>query len=511
MGNTKFNGTLGIRSIVENGSDNLDKHKEHGMSVPGGIKEKPNNVPSDHAPSANKTEITADEYNKAVSDLQKSFKEFADVAAAIADLKIVDTNSFNESANNNAAAFLEVAMDNAFMEAYENGAFFEAVERKDKKEVKAIVAKLRSSLPNSLKEDNIKFYKTNMVGRLIWDIVTAPGKVISKPVKEISVNVNITSNNKGSSSFAAFLQQRLWQIVGVINIEEQNISTVLKRLNEEYKDELGEYKILALQVTKDLLDLFRTKLGWKNVKKSFFITVDRKLPTEIKELQNDVSGLLAKVKDMPEKDNKVKTESKNMEDEEMKTELYKEYLINFAESGVEGSPLSADEFMEAVETYEESGSLDSFTEGKYYQYKKMSKDAGNEEPASRKDFKANFNKVKNDIDRVYDSMKDVAKKSDSKVKVPSKYKFRGAVMALADLSEEDLKDNTIKNKITEALGGSINIPTAVVTKVKKLIHGGFSEADANALGKSIGEALSSAFGESSEVIEHLGDFLKENV
>jgi len=505
MGNIKFNGTLGIRSIVENGSDNLDKHKEHGMSVPGGVKEKPNNVPSDHAPSANKTEITADEYNKAVNDLQKSFKEFADIAAAIANLKIVDTNSFNESANNNAAAFLEVAMDNAFMEAYENGAFFEAVERKDKKEVKAIVAKLRSSLPNSLKEDNIKFYKTNMVGRLIWDVVTAPSNLISMPVHDINININTIS--RGKSSFGTFLSQRLWQIVGVINIESQNIGTVLKRLNEEYKDELGEYKILALQVTKDLVDLFRTKLGWKNVKKSFFITVDRKLPTEIKELQNDVSGLLAKAKNNK---NEIKKESYDMEDETM-NELYKEYLINFAESGVEGSPLSADEFMEAVETYEESGSLDSFTEGKYYQYKKMSKSAGNDEPASRKEFKDNFNKVKNDIDKVYDSMKDVAKKSDSKLKFPSKYKFRAAVMTLADLSEKNLKDNTIRNKITEALGGSVNIPTPAISKIKQLIHGGLTEEDVNDLGKSIGEALSNTFGESSEVIEHLGDFLKENV
>ena len=496
MGNIKFNGTLGIRSIVENGSDNLDKHKEDGMSVPGGVKEKPNNVPSDHAPSANKTEITADEYNKAVNDLQKSFKEFADIAAAIANLKIVDTNSFNESANNNAAAFLEVAMDNAFMEAYENGAFFEAVERKDKKEVKAIVAKLRSSLPNSLKEDNIKFYKTNMFGRLIWDTITV-----------VAVKDLITTEENTYNSYSAFLQQRLWQIVGVINIEKQNISTVLKRLNEEYKDELGEYKILALQVTKDLVDLFRTKLGWKNVKKSFFITVDRKLPTEIKELQNDVSGLLAKAKNNK---NEIKKESYDMEDETM-NELYKEYLINFAESGVEGSPLSADEFMEAVETYEESGSLDSFTEGKYYQYKKMSKSAGNDEPASRKEFKDNFNKVKNDIDKVYDSMKDVAKKSDSKLKFPSKYKFRAAIMTLADLSEKNLKDNTIRNKITEALGGSVNIPTPVISKIKQLIHGGLTEEDVNDLGKSIGEALSNAFGESSEVIEHLGDFLKENV
>ena len=209
--------------------------------LPGG--EQPATRPKDETKIMNGsgTEIKADVYNSAMDALKKSFKEATELIDMLTNCTIVESTLEDQQ---------DEFTENAIYESYINGPYFERVARTDKDEVKEIVKSIKSKITSKCKGKNAKFYQPNRFMR--WFVS------------------------------GEWWYTRLWQILGVVLIEEHNVDEIAKDLTEQLKDELGEYKILPAKAPWGFLDMFRTKFNWKNQWEPYFLLVDRKLDNEIK-------------------------------------------------------------------------------------------------------------------------------------------------------------------------------------------------------------------------------------
>lgn len=239
---------LDINDIVEESGNNEIPEQptaklegDTTSQLPGG--EQPATRPKNETKimTGNGTEIKADVYNSAMGALKKSFKEASELIDMLSNCTIVE-----KSAADLQAEFTE----NAIYESCINGPYFERVARTDKDEVKEIVKSLKSKIAATCKGKNAKFYQPNKFVR--WFIS------------------------------GEWWNTRLWQILGVVLVEEHNVDEIAKELTEKFKDELGEYKILPAKTPGSFLDLFRTKFNWKNQWEAYFLLIDRKLDNEIK-------------------------------------------------------------------------------------------------------------------------------------------------------------------------------------------------------------------------------------
>lgn len=271
----------------------ITEGSDYGPSVPGGLSEKPTAKPYDETsiPIPSSTTIDADTYNKIIGTLKSSFKEAVNLMDYLENTKVVERTP---------EQLQEDYMAEAMLQAYEDGPLFEAVDRSDKKEVKAIVRKVRDDVKSSLSAKGFKFYKPNIIARMLLD-----GK-------------------SGKSNKIMIFKSRLWQILGIALVEEGNINEVVSKLNKELAEDLGDYKVLQIQVPKSYMDIFRTKFGWKNVKKSFLLVVDKKIPGELKKCMTgdykkesaDCDDCDDDEKDGKKADSKGKREDKDDDDDE---------------------------------------------------------------------------------------------------------------------------------------------------------------------------------------------------
>lgn len=224
----------------------------HEVPVPGGLSETPSAKPHDAASVSipSKVTLTADDYNKALARLKQSFKEGVEILEMLESVDVVDM-TIEEQQNE----FVETAI----LQAMESGPIFEAVKRDDKENVKKIVNDIRNDIYKDIKADGYKVYK--------------PSKVAS-----VFINLDRTIGQIWST--------RLWQNLGVVLCERANIDDLTKRLTEKYSEQLDGYKIIAIRCNDSIVDVFRNKFNWKNVKHAYFLVVDKKVPSELKKLAN---------------------------------------------------------------------------------------------------------------------------------------------------------------------------------------------------------------------------------
>lgn len=225
--------------------------------VPGGDKETPNAKPYDGesgVPNPANVLLDEDEYNSALAALKKSFTEGAEILEML-----MNSSVQHKSVEAKQNEFVEAALDEAYYNAMCSGPMFEAVERGDKDEVKAIVDNIREDVFKFIKEQKFKVYKPSLIGRLISGILVTPINTVA--------------------AIAQIWTTRLWQVVGVAIVDDDE--ALKKALNEKFKDELGDYKLLLAKCPASFLDLFRTKFNWKNGLRPYFILVDKRMPAEI--------------------------------------------------------------------------------------------------------------------------------------------------------------------------------------------------------------------------------------
>lgn len=258
-------------NITENTDDLMDTEiTEAEDSLPGnkdnydettnpGLPGNKDNYDETSIPTGGK-EITAAEYNAAIASLQKSFKEAALVAETLSGLTVVP-----KTIDSIQDEYTESVIENAIYESFLTGPIYEAVERKDKDDVKDLVEDIITGFTRKVRKlTGVKYVKPNNVVRLLF----APGG------KRYLISQAWT--------------KRLWQIVGLIYVEEGNVQEVISTLNEEYKEQLGDYKFLASKCqVQTLIDTFHTKFGWNNVKECYTLLIDKKLPSEFKKAENE--------------------------------------------------------------------------------------------------------------------------------------------------------------------------------------------------------------------------------
>lgn len=294
-----------------------------------------------HSQEPNKVTLTSETNSQLLSQLQKSFQESAEILGMMQHTEVIE-----ESVEDRQMHFTEDAINNAILESLENGPLFEKVDRSDKIEVKAIVAKLRGKVNQELAADTVFFRVPNLWANIIagaafvaigggavgfgikaagkgaiGGVVTGAGKIVSAASSGVSsaASAAATSAVKGAASGAIIgatgaatvstaikeltktvnnmIATRMWQILGICHIEDKTIDTITANLQEKFKDELGEYKILAVKVVPTIADQFRMKFGWKNNLKTYMLLVDKKLPSEIKKAQEDLSKEIEKAQE----------------------------------------------------------------------------------------------------------------------------------------------------------------------------------------------------------------------
>ena len=234
-----------------------------------------------------KVTLSADTYNAALKALQNSFKEAAGIIDAIQNATISDSGI-----TTGEVAMGESAVDEALLEAYEDGPYFESVNRADKDDVKKIVKSLRPKIEKMMDKSKVKFYKPNLVARALTGILIPEPMNLSAWIDQI-------------------WKTRLWQVLGVMIVEEGNIKDLTDKMTQLYADELGEYKILYANAPMAFVDMFRLKFGWKNTKKCYFIMVDKKMDKEvtaaIKEMEKAIKEKEAQAKSTDDSSNKSNT------------------------------------------------------------------------------------------------------------------------------------------------------------------------------------------------------------
>lgn len=263
-----MNGLFKIDGFNEAGENDilkmeLNENSDVTIPVPDGDKEEPKNKGKEEeikVPASATIDVKT--YNAALSNLQKTFQEAANVASMLMNATVV-----NESVADFAESYVNDALDAAYCEAVENGAIFEKVDKSDKGDIKDIVSKVRSDVEKICKENDVKFYIPKLWARTLIGLLGGPTNAIA--------------------AMNQIWNTRLWQVVGSVCCEQANISDFVKTMNEKCKEALGDYKFIEFEATQTIVDFFRTKFGWKNQLKVYFIIVDKKMPEEIKKAIKD--------------------------------------------------------------------------------------------------------------------------------------------------------------------------------------------------------------------------------
>ena len=210
-----------------------------------------------------KTELDSNTYNDALARLKQSFKESIDVLSMLENADIVKKTQ--EEVN---AEILESVMLEAAYDACVNGPIFEAVDRSDKKAVKEIIKNLGRKFKKYIGEKDFEFFKPTILTKL-----------------------------------GQWWSTRLWQTVGILVCEDSYVEKTINTFNETYKDELGDYRFIAVKLdmitasTMFAWDAIRVvlaqKFGYKNHAQAYMILVDKELTAEI---EKDVKKLSDAIK-----------------------------------------------------------------------------------------------------------------------------------------------------------------------------------------------------------------------
>ena len=234
--------------------------KEVEIPVPGGDKEKPDAKPADgetSVPAAAKAVLDDSTYNAALDNLQKSFKE----AVEVIDM-IKNSERVHESVEDQYKKFMESAMDNAFMD-WTYGPLFEKVTLADKDDIKKFIKDNSSKVAKFVDDQraDYTFYKPHTFARFI-----------------LTFGADL-------KAWQHILSTKMWQVLGCVTCEEANIQTLTKAMTEEFKDELGEYKVIAFKAFPSFVDVWRMKFNFQNQLNVWFLIIDKKLPVEFKKAE----------------------------------------------------------------------------------------------------------------------------------------------------------------------------------------------------------------------------------
>lgn len=292
---------LSLDAMMESNTDT--KEYNSGTPVPPTVENLEGKLPNLHVPVPSTTEITADAYNDAIGRLKASFKECMDIIGDLEHVKIVE-----EKAEDNIDKYDQIAFDSMFESAL-NGAIYEAVERKDKDDIKKIIKDIKPDFKKEMTENHIMFNEQKYIlGRILMLFGNAAAGISltaigpNLPTKLFGITIFKLDLKMISKLIQLVWYNHAWQIVGTISAHGETRDELLKKFNEDHKEELGDYKLIAV-------DFSDTGYG-------SLIIVDKKLSSEIKTMVKDIDTSI----DLAEKAKEKAKSKKEKKSEEKKSE-----------------------------------------------------------------------------------------------------------------------------------------------------------------------------------------------
>lgn len=219
-------------------------------------------------PGKEKIDIDASSYNKAIDQLQKTFKEAYETMDMLKNANVIEQPSPVET-------FREY-MENAMFEYFE-GPMFEKVSVADKDKILAIVEKIKGKVEEACKKNNIKFREPKRYLSLLISWILPLPLLNSKAIQMIWFT-------------------RAFQEIGLVNASPEDVKELSEKLTEALAADLGGYKIIPFEVTPTLGDMIRNKFGWKNQNKVYLLIVDKKIDVSFQTDTEEMAKALTSAK-----------------------------------------------------------------------------------------------------------------------------------------------------------------------------------------------------------------------
>lgn len=301
-------------------------------------------VSKHQGPTSSKLEITADQYNAALTNLKKSFNESIDL---LAQCTIIESKpqSLEEKMNE----VYENAIIEAYLEAADNGPIYESVEKEGKKSIRSTITKLRKELSEKLDKDyNFVGGKTSLrnieiglaqamktvakgytfslfaglsAGAVVGAMAgTEAGKEIGKAVQGIGKDATKASVKWNTAGFTLkkLFDKYTWQTVGSICIPKDKATTMLNNIKSIISDNLEEgsnEKLYLIKVNKTITESLISKFKYKvNNGQLYLLIIDNDPPKEIQILSKPLKKVKIEDKKEDSKEDKKddKKEDKNV-------------------------------------------------------------------------------------------------------------------------------------------------------------------------------------------------------
>ena len=222
------------------------------------LPEKPQNDVYDakSIPVPAKKEIDVATYNSILANLKKSFNESAQMIEMLEGLRIVETNSED---------LQETYTEQAIFDSYCDGPYYERVTSENKAEVKSIAKNIRKKFLSAAHD--MKVIKgeidgiigsVNDKGTLINTVLGIPS-TIPYTLLKWGIDMWILDPILISKFNNSRLKLYAWQTICYVYGKGMKLADVKKKLNDMYKDELGDKYEIELVKMKFFFQTIRGK------------------------------------------------------------------------------------------------------------------------------------------------------------------------------------------------------------------------------------------------------------
>lgn len=255
---TKTEDIFGINIFEESTEPKLSENLP-GANLPS-IDDKKKNDDEASVAVPKATEIPANVYNQAIADLQKTFKEAAEICATLQGVVPV-----TESVEDAQDKFTESVIENAIFESFCNGPYFEKASRAGKTAIK--------DAADAIKEK-----------------VKAGGKdpYTLKPISALSylftARAGFSRGPQRKWAGLGIINPIIWQMCGVFFCHANEIAEAVEHYKTKFADDLGDLTFNVLRCGLTWPDLYGKKAKGADGQ-AYILLVDTKRDNAVKEVK----------------------------------------------------------------------------------------------------------------------------------------------------------------------------------------------------------------------------------
>lgn len=254
------------RGIPVSNNPSIDKWDGASISVPGNPSL--DNPGGFGIPTGTSTEISADVWNNAMTQIKKTFKEAIELMDEITSYTVVQETVEEQQRN-----YTESLMFDVVFESYTNGPFFEAVKDPRKHDIKvAVNAIIKAAHKNASDKYNLTTFRANAkevagyaIGGAIANAligIISPSNVIGTVGRTAVMGIGGAAGAAGGAVVGARLRAPLlralredrkfvtqtWQMVGVFRVKDDEVSNAIAHYKKEFADQLGDLTLNYMKV-----------------------------------------------------------------------------------------------------------------------------------------------------------------------------------------------------------------------------------------------------------------------